>query len=241
MPVKSEHRVTEVQRIIAAMLTENTGQHMLDSGGIYGRAWERNQGRTVHSFIDEPAVTVDMSDVEYAEKIGETPTSHDVMYSLSVFHYLWPQLSLDARCRKFNKLNVGYEKRADDCPFYGVGTYAGNFLNRWDVKLKNTFNTYNYSSNLIQVLQGSHITIDEKAYVVLQIHGGCDVRGGYTDARLFLLDTEEGMLGLEDVFGSVDGLAVSNLYDGYSLTDEDGEPVPVSSKSKIELAIAEFG
>lgn len=36
--------------VIASMLTENTGRHMLDSGGAYGRNWERNHGRDVESF-----------------------------------------------------------------------------------------------------------------------------------------------------------------------------------------------
>ena len=30
------------------MLTENTGKHMLDSGGAYGRHWERNQKKSFH-------------------------------------------------------------------------------------------------------------------------------------------------------------------------------------------------
>lgn len=33
----------ETQRIVADMLTESTGVHMMDSGGSSGRAWQRNQ------------------------------------------------------------------------------------------------------------------------------------------------------------------------------------------------------
>lgn len=33
----------KTKHLIYEMLTENTGRHMLDSGGAYGRNWERNQ------------------------------------------------------------------------------------------------------------------------------------------------------------------------------------------------------
>ena len=34
---------TKTQRILHQMLTENTGAHVLDSGSIYGRHWQRNR------------------------------------------------------------------------------------------------------------------------------------------------------------------------------------------------------
>ena len=48
------------------------------------------------------------------------------------------------------------------------------------------FNTYDGDSDLSQVLQGAWLEdADGDTYLLLQIHGGCDVRGGYTDAKLF--------------------------------------------------------
>src|SRR5437867_13096085 len=40
------------------MLIENTGCHMLDSGGIYGRMWEHN--RSIIDFRKLPNITVDI-------------------------------------------------------------------------------------------------------------------------------------------------------------------------------------
>ena len=40
---------TETQKMLARMLTENTGRNILDSGDAYGRHWEKNQGITVDS------------------------------------------------------------------------------------------------------------------------------------------------------------------------------------------------
>ena len=39
-----------------AMLTTNTGSHMLDSGGAYGRNWERNASKSGPSAASRPAV-----------------------------------------------------------------------------------------------------------------------------------------------------------------------------------------
>ena len=36
-----------LSQTICDMLTENTGTHMLDSGGDNGRSWQQNQGLTV--------------------------------------------------------------------------------------------------------------------------------------------------------------------------------------------------
>ena len=52
-----------------------------------------------------------------------------------------------------------------------------------------TFNTCNGDSDLSQVLQGAWLEdADGDSYLLLQIHGGCDVRGGYTDAKLFKVE-----------------------------------------------------
>ena len=44
-----------------------------------------------------------------------------------------------------------------------------------------------------QILQGANLTINEEHYILIQIHGGADARGGYTDAKLFKCD-EDGMI-----------------------------------------------
>ena len=123
-----------------------------------------------------------------------------------------------------------------------------------------SFNTYNYASALSQVLQGTYVSINGKDYILLQIHGGCDVRGGYTDAKLFRLsDLTEGYMPLEDVVGVVikpdkrdkvttpifdepsapEPIWISNSYDGYRLTDENGAGVEIGVEDTVELFLAE--
>ena len=166
---------TKVQKLIYSMLTENTGAHFLDSGGIYGRNHERNRKKTIKDFMNE----------------SEQSFSFDGSYiyrTVSVFHYL-SGLELDPICDKFNKI----QKKANnwDCEedVYGVSSDAWDYLDKIGVEIEYTFNTYNNESDLSQILQGSRLRVFNdgqwETYYLIQIHGGCDARGGYTDAKLF--------------------------------------------------------
>lgn len=69
---------------------------------------------------------------------------------------------------------------------YGVSKFQWDWLNsKCEVRVLNTFNTYNGDSDLSQILQGSWLEINDEQYILIQVHGGCDARGGYTDAKLF--------------------------------------------------------
>jgi hypothetical protein len=165
------------QRLIYKMLVENTGTHMLDSGGAYGRNWERNQKKPIKDFINENEEDYYFSD------------NGEVYRTVSVFHYL-SGLELDEVCDNFNKRNSNTKdwdgELSSNENIYGVSTKAANYLNKnYDVEVEHTFNTYNYDSDLSQVLQGSRLQLNNETYYLIQIHNGCDVRGGYTDAKLF--------------------------------------------------------
>jgi hypothetical protein len=74
---------------------------------------------------------------------------------------------------------------------YGVSKVQWDWLKaNHEVKVGYTFNTYNGDSDLSQILQGSWVTINDEVYLLLQIHGGCDARGGYTNAKLFTTPEE---------------------------------------------------
>lgn len=210
---------------IFEMLTENTGSHFLDSGGAYGRHWERNQKKSLKDFENEPEVEHEVWD-------------DDVEYTISVFHYLVNQLETDGICGAFNQLPVN---DWDSELAYGLSEEGETFLTDLGFEFHSTINTYNGEDFLSQVLQYTHLTLNDEFYVLLQVHQGCDVRGGYTDARLFKLANEyaydDGYLNPQDVFGAIDGVHVDNMYNGYSLTDEDGVVVPANENSDILLNI----
>lgn len=166
---------TKLQNTILKMLTENTGTHFLDSGGDNGRAWQRNQGLTVETLLKRPECTLELQ--EHKGEIWRNVT-------IDLFHYLTKNLELDSICNEFNKMPVA---DWDSSEFYGVSSEGEKFLLSHFKTESDSFNTYNWSANFSQDLQGRevvHIESGEK-YVVLQVHGGADIRGGYTDAKLF--------------------------------------------------------
>lgn len=208
---------------VHAMLVENTGRAMCDSGDAYGRAWQRNQGKTVADFQKRPAVTWDGED-----------------WTVDIFHYLTNRLYLDEACDYYNRRFVPAKDWDGD--YYGVSRAASEWLERRGFtehpEWKQPFNSYNWSSKLSQDIQGTFLQLADTDYVLLQVHGGCDIRGGYTDARLFTCEPSD--LYTDDVWGTVtrpDGTAVqvSSSYDRYQLTDESGQPVPIGESDKVEL------
>tara|TARA_R110000850_G_scaffold79930_9_gene171956 strand:+ start:1756 stop:2376 length:621 start_codon:yes stop_codon:yes gene_type:complete len=174
---------TDTQKLVYAMLTENTGTHMCDSGGANGRMWQRNQAKTIEDFDDELEATIEKHENTFE---GEKYTEYE--RTVSVFHYL-SELESDHLCDKFNELNTNCKDWDGDFA-WGVSQKGADFLELIGMESKHEFNTYNGDSDLSQVLQGSWLDMDGEPYLLLQIHGGADVRGGYTDAKLFKVEDD---------------------------------------------------
>jgi len=166
--------MNQTEQILIGMLQENTGTHMLDSGGDLNRHWQRNQVRT---FINEPASLL---------KFSLRRNGPEIEYTRNVFHYLRDRLEfnpeLDKEFQQFYKDNDYY-------PLEAMEEFCGQ--NEYDHQ---TVNTYNGECNLSQTLQfttfGHGSDLYEHDYVLLQIHNGCDVRGGYTMPKVFTRKTE---------------------------------------------------
>lgn len=185
--------MSKLKDTILAMLTENTGKGICDSGGAYGRHWQRNQGLTVEDFDARPEAYLTVS--RWTDKEGEE--TFEIWPRVELFHYLEQTLDLDKACLEFNALPV----EDWDGEFYGVSKLGQEWLDDRATHKEGGFNSYNGESNLTQVIQGERFDLDGYDYFLLQIHGGCDVRGGYTDAKLFRLESE--FFGCEDCSFSV--------------------------------------
>jgi hypothetical protein len=189
--MKTTTEATKTQQVIFDMLTENTGSHFLDSGGDDGRMWQRNAKKTLDDFRNEPYATID-------PKYGDS--------SLSLFHYMNEYLVYD------EGLTGGFEEFAKGYPeepwlsiiqewldASGVAP-EGEFYSdaRWN------FNTYNFDMWWVnQTLQGSFFGMWGKTYLIVQVHGGADVRGGYTAPKVFQVkgyyDKDEFVLNAADI------------------------------------------
>jgi len=172
----------DVKKTIYKMLTENTGTHFLDSGGASNRNWQRNQIKTIKDFQDEPEATLSFDVI--GDDIYLEPT-------VSVFHKLSKVLDECRVCKIFNSMKVN---NWDSDNYYGVSKEGEKFLNSFGFsKLEDneTWNTYNWDNCFSQVVQGTNLISEcskfGENYVLIQIHQGADVRGGYTDAKLFII------------------------------------------------------
>lgn len=171
---------TETEIVLAEMFTENTGRHFLDSGDAYGRNWERSQGKTVEDFLAAEPITADA-------KYGY------IDVTLDAFHFLNNRLEFD------DKMTAKFVRWSNKPENKDEGWYA--LMDEWANKKHNdpydkvySVNSYNYESLLSQTIQYVGFVHDCQNYVLLQIHGGADVRGGYTAPRVFRVLEEYALL-----------------------------------------------
>lgn len=229
---------TTFEQFLYDQFTTNTGTHFMDSGGDDGRQWQRNQKKTLQDFLDAPEVELDSW---YLEHLEEGATSEDLVPTVSTFHYMLNNLELDSICEEFNSLKC---EDWDSDAAYGLSVAGAEYLERNGFRLGTAWNSYNYDSNLDHVLQGCNVYAEGDSeefpsYMLIQLHLGADVRGGYTDAKLYRVSCEYFNTN-PDVYGDLDGVSVSTSYNGYNLTDDDGNNVPVTRDSVVNLCVSYY-
>jgi len=172
----------QTQKVIKEMLTENTGRHMLDSGGAQGRHWQRNQGR---DFEAEPETLAEFSIWK--------PQDHEPKIEIQITHNLYHWMA--------EKLE--YNERVDSI-FHKYANRKSQVDLHWPTNIENFTkyfnassihgtkpmgaNTYNGECLLSQDLQYTQFSTDFGDLVAIQIHNGADARGGYTKPRIFDCD-----------------------------------------------------
>ena len=166
------HLWTQNTLTIKSILKENTGRDLLDSGDIYGRSHETRRG--TKSFKDMPAA--------WAEQDGDG----DITLHKSMYHYLTEHLWHDRdMTRKLQRFTRRYEAkhRNDGCATEAFIEKISDPEAEWEPCFTNTCDAYPYFLDSIMTFEA--VWRDEFAYVILQIHGGCDIRGGYTAPKIF--------------------------------------------------------
>jgi hypothetical protein len=161
--------------ILDSMLKANTGTHFLDSGDAYGRNWQQNQER---EFETEKHCTLSF-------RWDCIEVTHNV------YHWLLERLEYN---EELDDAFSDYQSREDREDKYdiddmecfareereGTGIYGeGEPM---------VVNTCNNEDLLSQTIQYVYWNDDDGEHILLQIHGGCDVRGGYTRPRAFDLN-----------------------------------------------------
>ena len=170
-----------VKRAVIEMLTESTGCHILDSGGSFGRHWQHNRAITTIADWDDSA-----PETWKFEKWGDRVNYE---HSINIYHYLVENLSItEASQQKQREFDEYCEARPKDS-YYQL---MEKFSNLEAHSPEWSENTYNGDCDLSQGLQ-FNIFSDEDGdcFILLQVHNGADIRGGYTDPRVFEVDPDD--------------------------------------------------
>lgn len=162
-PLAIEDGGDSVEDTVKKMLTENTGRHFLDSGSAYGRHHEENAKNPPW---EDPCIQVSS---DYIVK--------------NVYHHMTEALDRDSDCVEMEERFYEWAEDRDTSWLADMGEWA----KKGDGETVGSFNTYNSEfGSLTQCIQ--FVGFEDyhgDSYVIVSVHGGCDIRGGYTKPRIF--------------------------------------------------------
>jgi len=168
---------------LAEMWTENTGTHMLDSGGDTGRKWQRNAGMTASDFMAQGDIYLD-----------------DGIVNRNTFHLCLRALMFDADTERLtNRFRAWVDSMPNDWDsnyyYNSAGTVHEFITEVLDAERVEDYsleisNSYNNETLLDDVIIYGFFKYQGVDYLALSKHNGADVRGGYSDFVFFELACE---------------------------------------------------
>lgn len=208
--------------VIKNMMCEDTGRNLLDSGDAYGRHYEENKKNGIMTGPQKVDFWTD----------GEKETELNPIVPL--YDFLTYNLEADGDSERFEDEFYNYIKVNDLNPYsvYDIEKtikVIGEYSGYGDLEM---INTYNYGSILSQTIQFIMFSDGyDNIYVCLQIHNGCDVRGGYTLPKIFYVENPEYFItGTTDAIISC-GCRDYNYYDyDYIETYDDEDYISIDNE-----------
>lgn len=180
------------EQMVVEQLTENTGRGLCDSGDAYGRNWQRNQGR---KFAEEPSSTVRWDAWRKQDEAG--PGKLEPETNVSLYHWMLHNLEFDAEMQVELDEFTQQEDQAGTS-WLGVQEEFAEYISKRDEHeaSPSVTNTYNDTDecHLNQVLQYVAVFAEGEyapSHLIVSVHGGCDVRGGYSSPRCYRLKSAE--------------------------------------------------
>lgn len=213
---------TPVERALAELMVESTGANILDSGGHYNRSWQRHRDfvNSNGDFRTLPEVNCRGFWLDDADPAKWTFDS----LSVSMFHFLKDRLELDEKCAELQRRMDAFGEKHGE---YGLSKMEAFFQGELESEgwtAEKSFNSYNHETTLDETIQGVVLIEDdtEDAYLLLQVHGGCDVRGGYTEPRVFRIGDDEALAHLSDWASLTAGCDCGAEEERYADSDDAG-------------------
>ena len=179
------------------MLREETDRNLCDSGGMYGYAYECR--RQIRNFDDLPGGWL-------------TVYRGDLMWTKSTYQVLIRHLTYDAEMtrRLASLLRSEADQNATQSDI--IEGFIADVADSYDDVIGG--DGTNNGDGIMDVHMSYDIfRRDGQSYIILSIHGGCDIRWGYTRPRVFTLDDVDSFLmEFEDLTMECNCIMVNN-YD----------------------------
>lgn len=218
----------KTQEIILSQLQENTGRAMCDSGGAYGRHWERNQKKTWEDFTKDP-ITIEAWVYTHSEK-PELELNGTISLACWMENNLeyWPELQ-EAYDNFEGEFNSDMEEMGAFVEKHNARAEGG-----YGHYMPRVINSYNDECDLSQTVQFIEFSWEDdegniERCCLFQVHGGCDVRGGYTSPKAYKLrcvylgDWRVDSFHCDEASWDQDGCPIEgtdkHLFTGYNLLD----------------------
>lgn len=225
--------------ILKDMLRENTGVALCDSGGEpkydangnyigssygYGRNYEINRH----------------VDFEKISPVTLSFSNGNIEFTHNIYHWLKERCEYSEELNKLfeefsgENENKGWLELMEGFPEY-LGTLTddegnplyGEFGGIYGEGKPFCVNTYNGESLLSQVIQFVYFSDKDNEFIALQIHGGADVRGGYTSPKIFSV----GNLGELDILDCAKG----EIFCTGENRHPDAEAIKAKQESQLSL------
>lgn len=224
--------------IIKNMMLENTGKAMGDSGDYYGRNYEKNQTNGISDkptpidfYLDEEEKTISLSQTvniydflpKHLSKTDTAKAIENILYDRVKFdneciYSIWYLQDLFKNDFLTDYYIAKEEEYSDEFYEYGYCGHIEESLMPLD-----WINTYNHEEYVSQTLQFLIFSNGYDDFILLQIHGGCDVRGGYTKPQVFQIEDVEYFLMYMDTSYTYCECGLNDLsLQGYDITNSDG-------------------
>ena len=193
--VNDDEKLT--QYVLKQMMLENTGRHILDSGGMGGRRWERMR---LFKDLDWMKATRTATTVEKYSRNGE----YNVYITKNTYLFLLEWITYEREGDRSFHAFCNSEEHKTESYYSNMSSYIElirEFCDENNIAFESYkgYNTYNGESCLDTTLQWEHFRVKNQDYIILQTHNGADVRGGYSSPHVFSLCWDDMVCRMDDL------------------------------------------
>ena len=142
--------------------------------------------------------------------------------TIDLFHFLVNSLSITPESKALQKKFELYDKEHDDYYLSEMEDFAEQEKDQDTPIISDS--SYNNDIPLSQGMQYVIFEKDGETFIILQIHGGADIRGGYTRPHIFQLNTNDPFLfSTSQISASAKGKSWVSYDNGESWESDSGE------------------